>query len=44
LPQQLRFIDLFCGIGGTRLGFEAAGARLVFSCDWDKYARVTYEA
>lgn len=38
------FIDLFCGIGGMRLGFEAAGARCVFSSDWDKYAQKTYEA
>ena len=28
---QLRFIDLFCGIGGFRLAFERAGARCVFS-------------
>jgi DNA (cytosine-5)-methyltransferase 1 len=38
-----RFIDLFCGIGGMRLAFEATGCECVFSCDWDKYARVTYE-
>lgn len=39
-----RFIDLFCGIGGFRIGFESAGARCVWSCDWDKYARKTYNA
>ncbi|MDP0490181.1 MAG: DNA (cytosine-5-)-methyltransferase [Verrucomicrobiota bacterium JB023] len=39
-----RFIDLFCGIGGFRIGFESTGARCVWSCDWDKYARKTYEA
>lgn len=39
-----RFVDLFCGIGGFRLGFEAAGAECVFSSDWDKYARITYRA
>jgi len=40
---KLSFIDLFCGIGGVRLAFESNGCRCVFSCDWDKYARQTYE-
>ena len=40
----LRFIDLFCGIGGFRIAFERAGARCVFSSDWDKYSRQTYAA
>lgn len=40
---RLRFVDLFCGIGGMRLAFEAYSCECVFSCDWDKYARVTYE-
>jgi DNA (cytosine-5)-methyltransferase 1 len=39
-----RFIDLFCGIGGFRLGFQRAGGECVFSCDWDKFSRQTYEA
>jgi len=43
-PAQLRFVDLFCGIGGMRLGFESAGAKCVFSSDWDKHANVTYAA
>jgi DNA (cytosine-5)-methyltransferase 1 len=38
------FIDLFAGIGGTRLAFEAAGCKCVFSSEWDKYAQKTYEA
>jgi DNA (cytosine-5)-methyltransferase 1 len=42
--RPLRFIDLFCGIGGFRLGFERAGAECVFSCDWDKHSRTTYAA
>jgi DNA (cytosine-5)-methyltransferase 1 len=40
----LRFIDLFCGIGGFRIAFERAGARCVFSSDWDKFSRQTYAA
>jgi DNA (cytosine-5)-methyltransferase 1 len=39
-----KFVDLFCGIGGFRLAFESAGGKCVFSCDWDKYSRITYEA
>ena len=42
--QNLRFIDLFCGIGGFRLAFERAGCECVFSSDWNKYAQITYEA
>ena len=42
--QPLRFIDLFCGIGGFRLAFERAGARCVFSSDWDKFSQQTYAA
>jgi DNA (cytosine-5)-methyltransferase 1 len=43
-PQKLRFVDLFCGIGGFRIAFERTGAECVFSCDWDKHSQVTYEA
>lgn len=39
-----RTIDLFAGIGGIRLGFEAYGCRNVFSSEWDKYAQKMYEA
>lgn len=37
------FIDLFAGIGGTRLGFEGAGGRCVFTAEWDRFARKSYE-
>ena len=37
-----RFIDLFAGIGGMRLGFEAIGGRCVFTSEWDKFAQLTY--
>ncbi len=36
------FVDLFAGIGGIRLGFERAGARCVWSNDYDKYSATTY--
>ena len=41
---SIRFIDLFAGIGGTRLALEAAGAECVFTSEWDKYAQQTYSA
>jgi len=40
---QLTFSDLFAGIGGMRLGFAQAGAVCVFSCEWDKFAQLTYQ-
>lgn len=42
--KQFTFIDLFAGIGGMRLAFEAAGGECVFSSEWDKYSQQTYEA
>lgn len=38
------FIDLFAGIGGFRQAFQDAGGKCVFSCEWDKYAKKTYQA
>ena len=38
-------IDLFCGIGGTRLGFQLTGkTKSVFSSEIDKFAIKTYKA
>lgn len=37
-----RFIDLFAGIGGLRIGFQAIGGHCVFTSEWDKYAQETY--
>ena len=42
--DDFRFIDLFAGIGGIRLGFEAVGGRCVFSSELDADACKTYEA
>ncbi len=38
----MRFIDLFCGIGGFRWALEALGHECVFSCDKDPHAQETY--
>ena len=38
----MRFIDLFCGIGGFRQALEESGSTCVFSSDWDKDAQFTY--
>lgn len=42
--NEFSFIDLFAGIGGIRLGFEAAGGHCVFSSEFDENACKTYEA
>lgn len=45
-----RFIDLFAGIGGLRIGFGGLrgeggiGGHCVFTSEWDKYAQRTYQA
>ncbi len=39
---SFRFIDLFAGIGGLRLGFDAIGGHCVFTSEWDVNARKTY--
>ncbi|CAN7400346.1 DNA (cytosine-5-)-methyltransferase [Bosea sp. LjRoot237] len=41
-PAKFRFIDLFAGIGGLRLGFEAIGGRCVFTSEWDRWSNQTY--
>ncbi len=42
--DSFRFIDLFAGIGGIRLGFESVGGYCVFSSEFDEDACTTYEA
>ncbi|EAF6599643.1 DNA cytosine methyltransferase [Listeria monocytogenes] len=36
------FVDLFAGVGGFRLGMEAAGHKCVGFVEIDKYARISY--
>ena len=42
--KQLTFLDLCSGIGGFRLGLETAGHKCIGYCEYDKYARASYEA
>lgn len=42
--SELRFIDLFAGIGGIRIAFERAGGKCVYSSEWDSACQKTYEA
>ena len=41
---KFKFIDLFAGIGGMRLGFERSGGECVFSSEWDKHSQTTYRS
>lgn len=41
---KFTFIDLFAGIGGIRLAFHNLGGKCVFTSEWNKYAKKTYEA
>jgi DNA (cytosine-5)-methyltransferase 1 len=42
--KQLTFLDICAGIGGFRLGLEAAGHKCIGYCEYDKFARASYEA
>ncbi len=38
------FIDRFAGIGGFHIAMHSLGGKCVFASEWDKNARITYEA
>ena len=40
----MKFLDLFSGIGGFRLGMEQAGHECAGWVEWDKFARQSYQA
>ena len=43
LPKaEFRFIDLFAGIGGTRLGIESIGGQCVWTSEWDSHSQKSY--
>ena len=41
---EFKFIDLFAGIGGFRLAFQNLNGKCVFTSEWDKYSKKTYQA
>ena len=41
--HNYKFIDLFAGIGGFRLGFESNNSKCIFTSEWDKYSQKTYK-
>lgn len=40
----MKFLDLFAGIGGFRLGMESAEHECIGFCEIDKFARASYKA
>ena len=42
--KQYTFIDLFAGIGGFHTALHSVGGKCVFASEWDKNARLSYEA
>ena len=42
--NRMKFLDLFAGIGGFRLGMENAGHECIGFCEIDKFARESYKA
>lgn len=43
VKKLFSFVDLFAGIGGMRLAFQNVGGKCVFSSEWNKFAKQTYE-
>lgn len=44
VDKDFTFIDLFAGIGGIRIGFEAANGNCIFTSEWNKFSQKTYRA
>ena len=42
--KEMKFIDLFSGIGGFRLGMESVGHECIGFCEIDKFARKSYKS
>lgn len=43
LMVKFKFIDLFAGIGGIRIPFDELGGKCVYTSEWDKFCKITYE-
>ena len=43
-PLSFSFTDLFAGIGGLCVGFEAVGGTCVFISEWNRFSQETYAA
>ena len=43
MSEPLRFIDLFCGIGGFHQALDSLGAKCILACDIDEKCRINYE-
>lgn len=43
-PHAFTFIDLFAGIGGLRLAFQAHGGKCVYTSEWDSFCQKAYRA
>lgn len=43
MKERIKFIDLFCGIGGIRLGLDSQGFECVFSSDINTECQRTYK-
>ena len=44
MKKKITFLDLFAGIGGFHTAMHSIGARCVYASEWDKNARISYEA
>jgi DNA (cytosine-5)-methyltransferase 1 len=44
MNDKFTFIDLFAGIGGFRIALENLGGKCVFSSEYNKFSRLTYQA
>lgn len=43
MNKEIKFIDLFAGIGGFHIALSSLGGRAVFASEWDKDAALVYE-
>ena len=44
MTERLKVIDLFCGVGGSTLGFKMAGFKIVLAVDIDRVVLQSYHA